>query len=145
MNHHSHRDTIITTGGGVITGGLVGGAVGAMLGGPVGLVLGLAAGSAMGAEAGEHIGEAIDMQGDIGYFANHYQEMPYYISEMEWEDYEPAYRFAIGQYDPAQPRLQGAREDALARQWPGDSDTSHLTWGQVRPVVEHVWSAYSRA
>lgn len=144
MNHSLHRDNILTAAGGAVTGGLVGGSLGSLLGGPVGFALGVVAGTAFGAEAGEHISDAIDLHGDLGYFASTYTQMPYYVSEMEWEDYEPAYRYAMEQYSPDADKSIYDRDGALERGWREASQRSHLTWPQVRPVVDHVWDTYAQ-
>ena len=145
MTQHIHRDHIIATGGGALTGGAIGAALGALVGGPGGMALGGIAGTAVGAVAGDHIGDQLDMRGDLGHFASIYHTMPYYVSEMEWPDYEPAYRYAMEQYDARRGQSVEQAEHELRMGWMAKSGGSHLTWEQVEPVFEHVWQSYAEA
>lgn len=145
MSEHTHRDHLMATGGGALTGGALGAAAGALIGGPGGMALGGVVGTAVGAVAGDRIGEELDQRDDLAHFASTYTSMPYYIMEMEWPDYEPAYRYAMESYDAHRGHTVDEVEDALESGWMYRSERSHLTWEQVKPVFEHVWQAHAQS
>lgn len=145
MNEHTDHDHLLTTGGGALTGGALGAAAGALIGGPIGVALGGVVGTAVGAVAGDRIGEELDHRSDLVHFASVYTRMPYYVLEMEWPDYEPAYRYAVEVYDTYRGRTVDEVEATLQDGWAYRSDRSHLTWAQAKPVFEHVWQAHAQS
>lgn len=126
--------------GGTATGSVVGGMLGAWLAGPVGVLLGMGAGSAAGTKLGQKLTEKVRQASTLSHFEKIFQQMPYYVPEMEWMDYEPAYRYALDQYPDFKGCMVREVEEMLEDGWEQHSGLSHLTWPQARRVVEHVWS-----
>ena len=141
--HSLHTEHALATGGGLLTGGIMGAVLGSLILGPGGLVMGAAAGVAAGGTAGEHIGEAFDEREALAGFAARFDSMPYYVSEMEWEDYEAAYRYGLRQHARFGHLPFGQVRQTLGRSWAKHSGLSHLTWAQAAKAVEHVWQVES--
>lgn len=130
------KDHVLASGGGALAAGAAGAAVGALVAGPPGAVVGAAAAGALGAIGGHKAGEAMDGRGDLGRFQQIYQTMPYFRTEMRWEDYAPAYSYAITRFNdnggvPASP--------LSADDWQRVRGTSRLSLDEARPAVEHAW------
>ena len=140
MNAHINHPTMpLVSTGGALTGGLLGAVLGSVFG-PLGTALGAAAGSLTGAAAGEQIGEAMDHREDLVYLAETFSEQDYYVSEMEWEDYEPAYRYGFDSYaQHAQQPLHHSK-NILAAGWEQYNQHSHLTWNQAWNALLHAWA-----
>lgn len=143
------KDHVFGAGAAALAGGAAGGAVGMVVGGPVGLVVGAAAGGALGAIAGDRASEAVAPDDDIGRFRQVFDSMPYYVSGMTWDDYEPAYRYGIAQYRDRE--RQGGHEPfavaepALEAGWEVVRGKSRLLWSEAREAVEHVWRWFDEA
>lgn len=136
------KDHVFGAGAAALTGGAAGGALGMLVGGPVGLAVGAAAGGALGALAGDRMAEAVDPRNDLGRFRQVFDSMPYYISGMAWDDYEPAYRYGIDQYHDGDHQAFLVAEPALERGWEVARGRSRLLWSEAREAVEHVWRWY---
>lgn len=134
--------------GGAITGGVAGGLAGAVLGGPMGSLVGATAGAIGGVLAGQRAEKDLRPDilyddGDLEHFEQVFTRLPYYAQGMEWDDYGPAYRFAIDEYELLDDyRSLDDVETEAAKAWTQKKGDSRLTWGQARAVVEHVWTAY---
>jgi len=139
------KDHVLGSGAAALGAGAVGGAIGALVGGPPGLVVGAAAGGALGAVAGQRASEATDPRDDLGRFQQVFHTMPYYVSGMAWEDYEPAYRYAIAQYQSGDHPVFATAEPALAAGWDNARGASRLPWSEAREPVAHVWRWYDEA
>lgn len=127
------------TGASALLGGALLGAVGYLAGGPAGLVIGVVAGVAAGALLGNRMAVAADPDDSAARFEEFYRSMAYYQPGMEWEDYQPAYRYGLETW-----RTRGAQpftsaEPEMGARWLKVRGRSRLTWGQARGPVEHVW------
>lgn len=127
------KDHVLGAGGSAVAGGTVGAVVGGLVGGPAGAALGAIAGTAAAAVTGHKTAEALDSRGDIGHFQQIYQTMPYYISDMEWSDYEPAYRLGLDSHG------SDRNLATMEADWSRDAHGSRLVWSEVLPVIEHTW------
>lgn len=114
-------------------GSLIGSFAGACLLAPLGPV-GLLAGVALGRAGGKLVGDALDEQALLARFYRDFRRQPYYVMEMEWEDYAPAYAcgMRLARHWPLP-----LRPDIARRAWEEGEDGSHLTWIQARPAIEH--------
>ncbi|NZA26188.1 hypothetical protein H0E84_07295 [Luteimonas sp. SJ-92] len=133
------KDHVLGAGGSAVLGGAVVGGLGFAVGGPPGLVIGVVAGTAAGALIGHRASEAADHRGNIGHFEQIYRQTRYYVADMEWRDYEPAYRLGLDSY-----RTHGGQpledvEAALGARWLNQRGESRLNWEQARDAVAHVW------
>lgn len=139
------KDHVLGAGGSALAGGAVGAVVGGLVAGPAGIALGAVAGTAVGAVAGHKLFEAADTRGDLGHFEQIYQTMPYYISEMTWDDYAPAYRFGLDTHAThgGVPIEQG--RTALESQWERAKGASRLLWSEAEPAVAHAWNELDRS
>lgn len=138
MNTKTHQPDPLVTTGGALTGGVVGAVIGSALG-PLGAAIGAAAGSLTGGAAGEHIGETMDHRSDLVYFSEHFSEQAYYVSEMEWPDYEAAYRYACDTYSTHAQLSPDAAQAELKIGWSHYNQHSHLTWPQAWQAIRHAW------
>ena len=132
------KDHYLGAGGSALAGAAAGAAVGGMIGGFAGAAIGAVATGAAGAVLGHKASEAVDPRGDLGHFEQVYRTMPYYVADMKWDDYAPAYRLGIDSHaarDPARPRDL----DALERDWEARRGASRLLWSEARPAIEHAW------
>lgn len=138
MTHHiSHADPIVATGG-MLTGGIVGAVLGSVFG-PIGTAFGAAAGTITGAGAGEQISAAIEHHDDMAYLANVFSRQDYYVSEMEWEDYEAAYRYGFSSFAAMRHISKREAKHLMANEWQDWNQRSHLSWRQAWPAVLHAW------
>lgn len=69
-----------------------------------------------------------------------YRDEPYYSTGRTWDDYAPAYRYAL--------RVQGTQgagrsfedmEPELAQEWDVVRGPSRLTWPEARPAMAAAW------
>lgn len=139
------KDHVFGAGAAALTGGAAGGALGMLVGGPVGLAVGAAAGGALGALAGDRAAEAVDPRSDLGRFHQVFHTMPYYVSDMTWDDYAPAYDYGIATYEAGSPHTFLAAEPILERGWEAARGDSRLLWSEARDAVAHVWRWYDEA
>lgn len=122
-----------------LLGGAVVGLLGLLVAGPPGLVVGAVIGVAAGALAGHRIAESADPGDSVGHFEEIYTSMSYYVADMDWSDYEPAYRFGLETYRTRGGQAFTDAEPALGARWLKIRGDSRLTWDQARGPVEHVW------
>lgn len=133
------RQHILGTGGSAVLGGAVAGGLGFLIAGPPGLAVGAVAGTAAGALIGHRLVAAAAPRGDIGHFKEIYTSTSYYAEDMEWRDYEPAYRFGIATFRTRGGQSLEQIEPQLGARWLQERGESRLSWEQARHAVEHVW------
>ena len=83
----------IGTGLGAAAGGAATGAIAGALAGPVGAAVGAVVGGVAGGYAGKAMAEEMDPTVESAYWQAHYLEREYVDSELEYDHYEPAYRY----------------------------------------------------
>lgn len=127
-----------------LLGGAVAGAVGFLAGGPPGLAVGAVVGVAAGALLGNRMAVAADPDDSVGHFEEIHSSMPYYVADMEWSDYEPAYRFGLETWRTRGGQAFSDAEPALGARWLKIRGDSRLTWDQASGPVEHVWRDMDR-
>ena len=133
------KDHIVGAGASAVAAGTVGAVIGGVVAGPPGIVLGAAAGTALGAVVGHKAAEAVDARGDLGHFQQIFHTMPYYVSEMTWSDYAPAYRYGLQTHADAAGAPFAQAEGALEQGWQQAKGGSRLLWSEARGAVEHAW------
>lgn len=133
------KDHILGTGSATLGGGVIGAVIGGFAGGVPGLTLGAVAGGALGAVVGHRLSEAVDPRGDLGHFEQIYRTMPYYVDDMTWDDYAPAYRYGLDTYATRGGQPLEAAASMLAQDWSRARGVSRLSWEQAQPAVAHAW------
>lgn len=144
----STTEDLISPTGGAVAGGVAGGLMGAVVAGPLGIIPGAAVGAVSGVLAGKRAEEELKPrilypEGDLEHFQAILERLPYHVPGMDWNDYEPAYRFAIMEYQKLDEyRNLEDLEPELAQAWETARGSSRLSWAGARPAVAHLWEAY---
>jgi hypothetical protein len=129
------------TGGAVA--GATAGAAGGFAFGPLGSAVGAAAGAVAGAVAGAATGpgnEAIDTRRFEAWWREHFAERPYVPAGARYEDYEPAYRYAIREYVMTDhPKAWPEVADHLGARWRLERGDSRMSWEDAMPAVRDAW------
>jgi hypothetical protein len=134
---------------GVATGGaggaVTGAAIGAALGGPVGAAIGGAVGAVAGGLAGKGAAEAVNPTEEEGYWRGRFEKLPYYKSGLQFDQYQPAFRY--GWEAASRPEFRNRRfediEGQLATEWPNyeSAGSKSADWSEVRLAAR---DAYDR-
>lgn len=133
------KDHILGAGSGAFLVGGAGAAIGGIVAGHAGIVVGAAAGAALGAVLGDRLSERHDKRDDLGHFQQIFHTMPYYVSDMRWEDYAPAYDYGIRTYRTRGGQPFAQVQDGLGREWDAVKGNSRLLWSEARPAAAHAW------
>jgi len=139
----------VGTGIGAAGAGAVGAALGGAVGGPVGAVVGAAIGSVGGGLVGKNVAEGINPTVENQYWSENYSSRPYYESDYDYTDYEPAYRTGYegysnyyGQglnYDQAEPHLRRDYEERHG------GNKARLGWEKAKHATRDAWDRVERA
>lgn len=124
-------------------GGALAGAAGGIAAGPVGSLVGAISGAALGAAAGAATGSGpdIDSAPFEAYWRERFHLRPYAQAYTQYEDWAPAYRYAIRAYiDTDHPKRWDEVAHELARYWPQGRGDSQMTWEQAMPAVRDAWT-----
>jgi len=119
-------------GGGAVAGAAIGTAVMPGIGTAVGALVGAVAGGATGTAVADYVDPAEEEK----YWKENYPSRPYYKDDVEFEQYQPAYRYGA----KAASRYPGKSfeeiEKRLSRNWPqARGELSSLSWSKVRDAV----------
>jgi len=133
------KDHIVGAGGGALVAGAAGATLGAVVAGPPGMAVGAAAGAALGAVVGNRMAEAADRREDLGHFQQIFHTMPYYVSDMTWGDYAPAYGYGLETYRTRGGQPFAQIEEVLGQDWNRSRGASRLQWSDARHPVAHAW------
>lgn len=124
---------------GAAVGGAAAGAAAGAVGGPVGVVAGAAIGAVAGGYAGKAAAEAIDPTVESAYWRENYSKRPYYDPDMDYDDYEPAYRYGWeSRVRYPEQRFEDIEPD-LEAGWPDVQPTSQLGWSKARHATRDAW------
>jgi hypothetical protein len=138
------KDHSIGEGTGAVAGAVTGAAVGSVAG-PAGTVVGSVVGGALGAKAGDNIAEAVNPTEYSSYFQSQYRNAPYYASDREWSDYQPAYQYGYDTYGMYRGQRFDDIEPQLERDWNNAKGSSRLAWADAREAVRDGWHHIERA
>ena len=147
-----NRDPLSGTPGahpvGVGVGAAGGGAAGAVIGalaGPVGVAVGTAVGAVAGGLAGKGVAELIDPTVESKYWADNYSASGYVPKGVEYQAYEPAYRYGWESFA----RYPGQKfedvEPELQRGWDQHRGASQQTWEEAKAATRDAWHRIERA
>lgn len=134
----------VGSGLGAAAGGAAAGAAAGAVGGPVGAAVGAVVGGVAGGLAGKAIAEQIDPTVEYTYWEKNYRDRDYVDADVDYANYEPAYRYgweSRGRYDNDD---FSAAEADLQRDWEKNRGKSELEWGAARPATEDAWNRVNR-
>jgi hypothetical protein len=117
------------------------------VGGPIGAAIGVVAGGVAGALAGRGIAEKINPTEEDAYWRKEYEQRPYRDETLDYDRYQPAYRYGWESYSRygAEGRAFDEVEPDLSRDWDTQRGESDLDWDRARPAVRDAWDRVERA
>jgi len=120
--------------GGGAGGAAAGAAIGGAVGGPVGALVGGAIGAVAGGAAGKGAAEAVNPTEEDTYWSKEYKTRPYYKNGLEYNHYQPAYKY--GWETATKPNYAGRNFDEvepdLRSNWNTYRGTNKAEWDDVR-------------
>ncbi len=134
----------VGTGVGAAGGAATGAAIGAV-GGPVGMAVGGVIGAIAGGLAGKAVAEEIDPTAENAHWEKNYSSEPYYKSDYNYGDYEPAYRMGYQRYSKNDGRSFDESERELSSDWDKTRGESRLAWEDAKGAVKAGWHRVERA
>ncbi len=134
----------VGTGVGAAGGGAAGAAIGA-IGGPVGAAVGAAVGAIAGGLAGHGVAEAIDPTAEDAYWRENYRNESYVREDLDYNQYEPAYRTGYTGRGKYHDRKWEAAESDLARDYESSRGNSKLEWEDAKHATKAAWHRVERA
>lgn len=138
------KDHSLGAGTGAVAGAMTGAAIGSAAG-PVGSLVGAVAGGIVGAKAGDSVAEAVNPTDYEDHFKNNYTATSYYKSDRDWNDYQPAYRYAYDSRSQYSGQSFDTVEPQLERDWDTRRGNSRLAWSEAREPVRDGWHHIERA
>ena len=138
------KDHSIGEGTGAVAGAIAGAAVGSA-GGPAGSLIGAIAGGVLGAKGGGAVAEAVNPTEYVSHFEKNYKAAPYYSSDKEWADYQPAYKYGYDTYGEYRGQKFDDVQDTLERNWDTAKAKSRLEWAEAKSAVRDGWHHIERA
>jgi len=135
----------IGTGIGAAVGGIAAGAAVGSVAGPVGTLAGAAAGAVAGGLAGKGVASLVDPTVEEAYWLQAYSSRPYYDAAWSYEDYSPAYNYALLNYDIYRGKSFEEVEADLAPGWDQAKGRSRLTWERAKEATRDAWHRLSNA
>ncbi len=127
----------VGTGVGAAFGGTAAGAVVGAIAGPIGAAIGATAGAIAGGYGGKAVAESFDPTVELAYWKKNYTTRQYYDSELEYADYEPAYRMAVDHFSQNS-RFEDCAPD-LRKRWESQNRNGKLGWDNAKLVMQDAW------
>lgn len=127
----------VGVGVGAAAGGMAAGAAIGTVAGPVGTAVGAAVGAIVGGLAGKGVAESIDPTVEDAYWRQNYGTRDYASPERSYDDYAPAYKYGVSQYQRDVP-FESA-EPELAEGWIAARGNSSLAWGEASHATRDAW------
>ena len=134
----------VGTGVGATGGALTGASIGA-IGGPIGMAVGGVVGAVVGGLAGHAVAEGFDPSVEDAHWKENYRSEPYYKSDYDYPDYQPAYKMGYESFGGNKGRNFEESETELSRDWDKLRGESRLKWDQARDAVRAGWHRVERA
>lgn len=134
--HGSHP---VGAGLGAAAGGAATGAIAGAVAGPVGAAVGAVVGGVAGGYAGKAMAEEIDPTVEAAYWEENYSTRDYIDSDVEYDHYEPAYRYGYESRARSTSDDFAAAESDLERDWNKYRGQSSLDWQSARPATKDAW------
>jgi hypothetical protein len=141
---HPLGTTLGTLGGAAVgvAGAVVSGAMAGTMVGAAGGALGAAVGGVIGAMTGHEIAAQVNPQAEDLYWRTNYTARPYVRPGVEYDVYEPAYRYGLDAFGRYKGRDFTAIESELGQDWNNVRGTSTLEWEEARHAAR---DAFDRA
>ncbi len=134
----------VGTGVGAAGGGATGAAIGAA-GGPVGVVVGAAVGAVVGGLAGRGVAEMIDPTAENAYWRDNYRSESYVNRDLDYDNYEPAYRTGYTGYGKHAGEKWDDVENDLESDYEQTKGNSELAWSDAKHATKAAWHKVERA
>ena len=100
-------------------------------------------GAIVGGYAGEPITGRIDKAAELAFWRQHHDGRPYARGAASFEQYEPAYAYALDAYDKTPGHPFDDIEPHLSRGWPAARGTSTLAWEHAAHAARDAWARLS--
>lgn len=126
-----------------VLGGAAAGAMGGAMAGPIGAAVGAAVGAIAGGLAGNSIAASVDQQQEQAYWRDNFRSRPY-AEGADYDDYGPAYAYAVERYVEHRGRSFDTAESELARDWGNYRGSSRLGWDRARHASRDAWERLDR-
>ncbi|MBV8938670.1 MAG: hypothetical protein JO089_02370 [Alphaproteobacteria bacterium] len=117
--------------GAAVAGAAKGAVAGAAAAGPAGAIAGAGVGGVLGALAGKGIAQAVNPTTEDVYWRDHYQSRPYIDSTVNYETYQPAYKYGIDAFSRYPGRSYDEIEPELRAGWESARGASVLSWDKA--------------
>lgn len=137
----------VGTGLGAAGAGAAGAAIGGAIGGPVGAVAGAVVGAVAGGLAGKGVAESIDPTVEDTYWRDNYANRPYVEQNVDYEEYQPAYRTGYEGYGRYYGTGRGFDEvePELEQHYTTNRGHSNLGWAKAKYAAKDAWDKVERA
>jgi hypothetical protein len=133
----------VGTGIGAAAGGIAAGAAVGSVAGPVGTLVGAAVGAVAGGLAGKGIAELADPTAEDAFWRETYSSRPYYDNAWTYEDYGPAYGYALQSFDLFGNQRFDVVEPELGKGWDKARGQSRLSWDHAKEATRDAWNRLS--
>lgn len=130
----------VGTGLGAAGAGAAGAAIGGALGGPIGAVVGAAIGGVGGGLAGKGVAEMIDPTQEEAYWRDNYRSRDYVEAGLDYDVYDPAYRYGWEAYGRYPDRTYEDIEPELRKDWDTyRGNRTVLEWDRATYASRDAW------
>jgi len=133
----------IGVGLGAAAAGMAFGAAVASVAGPIGTAVGAVLGAIAGGLAGKGVAEAIDPTAEDAYWRETYSSRPYYDNAWTYDDYGPAYGYALQSFDMFGTQRFDQVEPELGKGWDKARGQSRLSWDRAKEATRDAWNRLS--
>ena len=124
----------VGVGVGAALGGAAAGAAAGTVAGPLGTVAGTIIGGVAGALAGKALAEDVDPTVESQYWMSQYKNRPYFKPNVEYLDYEPAYRAGWESYSSGTKweSVEPTAKKKWEENWESEGGAPRLTWEDAK-------------
>jgi phage tail tape-measure protein len=129
----------IGVGLGAAAGGMAVGAAVGTVAGPIGTAVGALVGAIAGGLAGKGAAEAIDPTAEDAYWRANYASRAYATPAHAYEDWGPAYGYAVHHYNRNVGRSFEEVEPEMEQGWERARGTSSMEWTTARLAAFDAW------
>ena len=136
-------DHPVGTGVGVAGGAATGAAIGAA-GGPPGMLVGATVGAVLGGIAGHSVADLIDPALEDSYWRENYRNEPYANRNLNYDEYESAYRTGYTGYGKHAGKRWDDVEADLQQDWEQSKGRTSLAWSDAKPATQAAWQRVER-
>ncbi len=124
---------------GAVAGAAIGTAIAPGVGTAAGAAIGAIAGGAVGGGVGHEVAEQINPTAEDAYWRENYNKRPYYEQGSTYDDYQPAYRYALDNRSRYRGRRFDDVESDLGSGWDRAKAKSRLTWDKAKNATRDAW------